>query len=461
MIVKNNFEIAVQSENKNNRFENIMLLLIMAFTAMYIVFHQVHKTSVLNLLGFLIVFCVLISPIEINIYQLAFISPYFMLIAIAGTACINFMIFIVFAKLVIKKLTAPTLVIYITIIFLFVEVFFKLLAKQSFTTSMFHWVISLALFSWLIVDSEIYIDSSKIIKWYCCAMTVVSCTVIIYNWGKSISVFTRNDIIANAYLEKNFYALFILIMITSVINYMLVNGFSVVYTIMIGIGFISALFMISKSFLITTALCLLLYFVFLINKPKHWIIFISLVAVAIFIILSNERLNEIFNIYLERFTLAKDIDQLTTGRSNIYKDYIRYLLDHPLTLFFGGGLFSFKYKFQVLLYGTNIPASPHNIFIELISSWGIIGGIAFIILLILFYRNYLKRFVVIRKSLIGYIPLFAFIFGLQSLQYIYERNFFLFVFYIFNCITFYRSYDSKTKKMVYNQQQEKDSMVDT
>ena len=60
-------------------------------------------------------------------------------------------------------------------------------------------------------------------------------------------------------------------------------------------------------------------------------------------------------------------ESLTTGRTDLWKEYILYFCSHPLVLLFGGGL-SVKIPFRL---------GPHNAYLELILFIGIIGSFLF------------------------------------------------------------------------------------
>jgi O-antigen ligase len=91
------------------------------------------------------------------------------------------------------------------------------------------------------------------------------------------------------------------------------------------------------------------------------IIIIVLIAVGVI---------DIFSLILERLRESASSGQdLTTGRSELWKNYVIYFYSHPSKLLFGGGL-SVKIPFRL---------GPHNAYLELILFLGIIGSSLFCI----------------------------------------------------------------------------------
>ena len=121
-------------------------------------------------------------------------------------------------------------------------------------------------------------------------------------------------------------------------------------------GFISY----SKMFLLSILLLTVIFMFYRMKSPKQLITtFVSVLIIGfVFYWWANQ--SGYLGAILERLSG----DDISTGRFDIWKAYLDYIWDSPITLFFGDGLGSPYY----LSHG------PHNAYIELIFFLGIIGG---------------------------------------------------------------------------------------
>jgi O-antigen ligase len=77
---------------------------------------------------------------------------------------------------------------------------------------------------------------------------------------------------------------------------------------------------------------------------------------------------ELFNNTVERLGKAEDASSLTTGRSDLWKDYLEYILQNPLVVLCGKGVGA------AILHGH----AAHNTYIEMVYFLGLCG-IAFLL----------------------------------------------------------------------------------
>ena len=131
------------------------------------------------------------------------------------------------------------------------------------------------------------------------------------------------------------------------------------------------LFTYSKSYFL--ALCaLILFLIVFVLFPKHkgWAI-ISMIFMAILLFLILDGRIDAVNLMLERF---KEKD-LTTGRFDINRVYLKYIWDNPMVMFVGDGI------------GVNVIPSRtyavHNLYIESIFKLGVIGCGLYLLVLFL------------------------------------------------------------------------------
>ncbi len=106
---------------------------------------------------------------------------------------------------------------------------------------------------------------------------------------------------------------------------------------------------------------------------------------------------DLLEFYLERFQ-AEDI---SSGRTEIFKDYNEFLLSAPLAGLFGVGVQDFANK-VTNVYRVSFSA-PHNGMQELVVAWGFPGLAMFAIFLLILVRSSVRKSG--RHTLISYIPL--------------------------------------------------------
>lgn len=151
-----------------------------------------------------------------------------------------------------------------------------------------------------------------------------------------------------------------------------------IFVIMILIYF--GLKSISKMFIILLG-CIILVWVFNLiiqNRNltyKSTIVLFALTVIG-FVILNNI-FSEQINLYLMRLGYITDTASLTTGRSELWRVYLDYLMNHPDKIYFGIGLSPDQVQ---ILYNSN---NAHLTLIEIIYQVGFFGGL----LLLLWWRS--------------------------------------------------------------------------
>ena len=134
----------------------------------------------------------------------------------------------------------------------------------------------------------------------------------------------------------------------------------------------SGLITVSKTFFLVFAAMLIIWFVLLLRiqgKVSTKLIVITITTVMLLFIVSSNTFQQLFGTILNRFSMDTDMRSFTTGRTSIWGIYLREIFDNWKILFFGKGLTS------VTVEGY----STHNILIELLFQFGLIG-IPFVIL---------------------------------------------------------------------------------
>ena len=177
------------------------------------------------------------------------------------------------------------------------------------------------------------------------------------------------------------------------------------YYVAMFVALLAGTLTISKTFLISTALIVLLVFVFggsFTSVKMLWkrLGLILLVGVGIFLIskVNPDYINNILN--------RVDENDVTTGRVRIAFEYLGYLTKNATGLVFGLGMQNIGPKIGRL-------ASPHAATVEAVACWGIFGTIA---VLALIYESIRRQKSGIKTSMFNYIPLIVFTILVQSTQ---------------------------------------------
>ena len=131
-------------------------------------------------------------------------------------------------------------------------------------------------------------------------------------------------------------------------------------TSLVVFGFISY----SKMFLLSISLLAVIFLYYRIKSPKRFLIVLSCAILIAIVFYWWADKTGYFRIMQDRL-FGGDI---STGRIDIWKDYLDYIWNSPATLLFGDGLGSPNY----------MSMGAHNAYIELIFFLGIIGGIVMV-----------------------------------------------------------------------------------
>lgn len=152
----------------------------------------------------------------------------------------------------------------------------------------------------------------------------------------------------------------------------------------------------SKTFYIITVCTLLLSYVYsAIHSQDKKKFALKSVAVLLLIAITCSIFYKFISIIVDRFVgQGVSADSITTGRAEIWKEYLKCWTKNPRTILFGCGI-----SMPYLRLPT--PRSPHSIFVGLLTQLGVVGCIALLIIIVLLIKNSGK----LSKKLYCYIPL--------------------------------------------------------
>lgn len=136
------------------------------------------------------------------------------------------------------------------------------------------------------------------------------------------------------------------------------SKYYVLIALLIGFGFQT----ISKSFFLMLIVMTILFFAISI-RTRHWGTSLAITLFCAIVVLFMHGRISVFDSFLERITSTNDV---TTGRVEIWKDYISAIFSSPINLLFGFGI------------GSTPKYMAHNTYLELLYTYGIFGSLTFI-----------------------------------------------------------------------------------
>ena len=225
----------------------------------------------------------------------------------------------------------------------------------------------------------------------------------------------RDQRFRGLFLDPNYYVTFVILAIVSL---MCLNQSKRVHKI-VYFGTIAFLIFAgaqtaSKSFVLMLVGAFAYYCISLFAQKKFWLGIGLSAGVALLFVLATSGKIQLFQAVIERFEDAEDLSGLTTGRIDIWFDYIAVICSDPFVLLFGKGL-------DAPLVGG---FGTHNVFIETIYNFGIVG----FILLVSFFAIVLKKIRIRLKDkgkrlpvrvlpIIAVMAMYAFLQGITSVLF--------------------------------------------
>lgn len=176
------------------------------------------------------------------------------------------------------------------------------------------------------------------------------------------------------------------------------------YLIFIGVFFYGILTM-SRAFLLTSIGVIIFYRILISNsifKVIKNIIILSIILIGMYLLV-DFILPDVLHGLLDRF---KDAD-LLNGRTDIFSVYTQFLINNPIYLLIGMGLFG---THQI----SGIRGVTHNGFQQIVLAYGIIGFVLFLIFLYSMCKKAYKN----KVKTVNYLPLIVMIIYVQSIQLI-------------------------------------------
>jgi len=204
----------------------------------------------------------------------------------------------------------------------------------------------------------------------------ISTFIDVYNWNGIVRL-------SGYYGDANFYAAHITSALGGILLLMALEkkqGFLLMYgataILLLYCGLLSA----SKSFVLTLAALLFFWIVLLLQKRRWYLLL--LVCMSGFVLLFSGLLSNGIAMVLRRFSDGGSFSQLTTGRLELWLNYIRTLLRDAKLCFMGIGLENIK------LGGR----SSHSTILQIFYQLGLIGMVPLCLWEWAFFKESLHRF---------------------------------------------------------------------
>lgn len=133
--------------------------------------------------------------------------------------------------------------------------------------------------------------------------------------------------------------------------------------ILVGVAFVMfGILTYSKTFFLMFALLGVVFIIWQFWNKK----FLLGTVLVIAVVLTAETLlfseNSPFAVVMSRFLSSEDISDLTTGRTDIYLDYLAAIVKDPIIFFFGYGIAT-----------PELERAPHNIYLQIAYHMGVVG----------------------------------------------------------------------------------------
>lgn len=341
------------------------------------------------------------SDIEEIFYLIAGLSIYQFSFTINGNNAVFMLVGIFLVKMMIRNrflLTKSTVCLWCALIILIIQC-----ANDVWIESKGEFLVVLVFicfFLYIISNIEVlHFDVLKFLLYY--SMAVILCSIYVFNTYGGIVIYIKQFLRdPNAYrfgieeslavggaMEIPLYCLMVLSVSVIALIYKknlewwkrLSIGAVCFYVLIIGA------LTVSRSFLLGVGVLIFFSFIVLLRKNVYLFLQTLLVFFAcliVFYLIFPELFEKIIFNFFSR--IEGDYGG-GTGRTWIWKECLTYLWEHPLNLFFGGG--ASRYLTFGSGKGFTISAGAHNLIIDVLMSWGIIGLGCFLILIItsLFY----------------------------------------------------------------------------
>lgn len=172
---------------------------------------------------------------------------------------------------------------------------------------------------------------------------------------------------AGMYQDPNYYTVNIVISICLLLVLYMKKEIKLYLAVLLAVPLIIfAALTGSKSAIFAMVLPAAFLVILLLKKKDYFGAFISIICICIFLIFLTSNRIAIFETILSRISGSSDLDSLTTSRTVLWREYLKYMGEKPLKFICGESILSVK---------TAELKAPHNTYIDMIFQLGVLGTV--------------------------------------------------------------------------------------
>jgi|LSQX01.2.fsa_nt_gb hypothetical protein len=199
--------------------------------------------------------------------------------------------------------------------------------------------------------------------------------------------------------NPNHYTLSVNLVCMALLSYLVAKKARFIDVVFLIFLLIFGIYSLSKSFVFGLMVSIVISFVYLLrHNPARWVK-IGVMGFVVSAIVLQFIDTEYIKTLVDRVLISdsQDINSYTTGRYAIFKMYLFYLSENVRVLILGNGMFN------------PLERESHNLFIEMIYSFGIVGTLFIVGTYLNLSRAGLKVRKLGRRSILNYAPLLVFL----------------------------------------------------
>ncbi|MGG0666334.1 O-antigen ligase family protein [Viridibacillus arvi] len=251
--------------------------------------------------------------------------------------------------------------------------------------------------------------------------------------------------------DPNYFSMYVMIslflllyLVNRETNKLLKFMYPLIFIFFVAFGVLS----LSRMFLLVISLLLallLIKIVFRLKKNKKIMFFIMAVIgfLVVFSIFFISEFTSILNLLLSRFTdFIDDPSALTSNRNVLAEQYIQLLMSDTKDMIFGIGIQDYHLR-------SGIQLEAHNIIVEILVVWGLVGFLVFIMLIatLLKYSNAYRKN--LKKDFISWLPIICIGISYLSLNAMSNESFFLLLLFAIKNLMEFDSLETDSMKTEY------------
>lgn len=431
---------------KLKKIQNILLIINAICATVYVYLYSIYLSfdiPVMILIYIIMMLITLCLNEEHVLYTMMLCLPMRKLIYIGSFNFFNIILIALFIKKLnfkrMKISKIPFMVAFITILY---DIMISLISLPQYSVSayMVKWYFGFLVFLLLLNKAPERFDSKQAALFLNIGLFVVGILTIkqYAEYSGSYAVITGGlrEYLGGALgsLDQNTFSFHCLIGAVSAIAIYINSSKKdnkVFLIVLLALGLFSlicGMYMVSKGFYVALAIIGIIVAIKMNSKIiKYWKQLL-VIGVAIIVFIRTDRVQMLINSIFTRFNGASDINQLTTGRSELYMYYINAIFSSPIKLLFGAGLNTYR-----LVFNAHNNYITHNTTLELLAAWGLPMSILIVGSIFTLTRKQLKNNK--NVNLVILLPMISLLIFSQTVSMFWEdASLFYFVFSVYFAI---------------------------